>query len=610
MNSTINGINCNPLGIREASIKETLKEGEIFNEKTFDGELTFYGSDYDYLITLDEFADVEFKVNQSSLIVTAYFNRAECVINTYQKTIKVNPKIQNNYETILKEYDKEYNVYSLPINRDEIQINRTNLTTKTVTIPLQYPEHRFIGFKNTSNHTIDFENGKEYFLYNGSEVLLLDLPFNTVIDIKYFLYSVEFEITSTITANSIYYQDIGNATFSKRYTGEFKCIYKRRELLTYDSEGEPVNPDNSLYVDTNIVDANGLRTWAANPYVNYTLSNVAVHYSDEFNLYITGFTLFSESFQLRNNLNLLGIVTELFNKIDSSLVLNSNILQLGNLSTPYSDYITDMNNAGLGSFTSNLTNNIINKLYVNTVSNCMNPEATEPDANENISLKKILELLKQMFNIYWKIDGNFFILEHYSYFKNGSTQSKEIYLKEEINIENPNQVDKTTFEYSQNYFNLFKSSEINNDLTVINDNAETKNIILNVDFGSMYNRSKNISEDGFTFILKDTNNGIFTQNKNLSLFNLLPTYHLVNQTKNIIKSKYYNNGEILDCSYNTMSIIKKYKLEAFTDNQVFDYIDINQDINTDYGLCEIIETDYNLGLEKYNLILNIKALNL
>jgi len=620
MNSTINGIDCNPLGIRDVKIKESVKEGEIFKEKTFDGDLTFYGSDYDYLISLDEFEKVELKIYQDYLIITAYFDRSDCTINIYKKTLKVKPKIKNDYEKILKNYDIEYNMYSdfFAINKYPRTINKSNLTTKIVEIPLKDSTFRFLGFKNTSDHPIDvndfqYYGHKYYFEYDGANAVIRNMPVDLKLsgnDIGYTLHSLEFIVTATETIDSVLIQSTGNATFSKRYSGYFKATYKRLETFTYDVDGSPVSPDSAIWQNTNIVDGSGLRKWAKNPYVDYTLVIVSYYAFSTFVLNIAGYTLISDTIQLKNNLYLNSLISKLLKRIDNNYILSSNIFSSADLSIPYAEYITQLNNAGLGSYVNNLTDNIVNKLYINTVSNCMNPDYTEPDANENITLKKILDLLKDMFNIYWRLDGNFFILEHYSYFKNAETQTKDIKLEQDIEITNSNELDKIIYKYSSNYFNLFSQNEINNDLTVIKDNEETKAININVDFGSMFNKSKNISEDGFTFIVFDSFNDVFSQNKRLSLFELIPTYHLINQTRPLIKSKHYDNGSILNCEYNTVSILKKYKLKSFTDNQLYTYIDINKDIHTDFGDCEILESEYNLGLEKYNLILNINDLNL
>ena len=82
--SKINGNLCTPLGLSESSIDTKLKDNEIFKEEIFTGSIIFINSDYDYLVGLDEFSEVEFTVYQDgTLIITAYFQLENVTINKH-----------------------------------------------------------------------------------------------------------------------------------------------------------------------------------------------------------------------------------------------------------------------------------------------------------------------------------------------------------------------------------------------------------------------------------------------------------------------------------------------------------------------------------------------
>lgn len=70
------------------------------------------------------------------------------------------------------------------------------------------------------------------------------------------------------------------------------------------------------------------------------------------------------------------------------------------------------------------TANCVKHLMMNQASDMTDPDSTEPARIMNVKLSELLDELETLFNVWWHIDGNKFILEHRSYYDNGYSYSQ------------------------------------------------------------------------------------------------------------------------------------------------------------------------------------------
>lgn len=64
-------------------------------------------------------------------------------------------------------------------------------------------------------------------------------------------------------------------------------------------------------------------------------------------------------------------------------------------------------------------NNHLQFLQLNNCSDIKDPQSSEPATILNMNFGELLDALKNLFNCYWFVDGEYFRIEHLSYFENG-----------------------------------------------------------------------------------------------------------------------------------------------------------------------------------------------
>jgi len=592
--------------LSDAKIVAEKKEGNVFFRTKLEGEITFTRNAYTYLMSLDKLKEVEITIYQNgNLIYSGYFQRQNVVINPIKRTYSVTPQNKDEYTKLLTDLDDEYDLFSLDI---------TQRITKQYNASSKY--ERLIVEDHNFTDCFDYWEALSlgegwYYYWDGAgyrQQYDISNIFNELNPtwvgglFGWSIESIEFVNTGTCTGG---------------LTGFMRSTVVRELAYTYDDGDTPVAPSSGLWYNTGIVHSPVLRTWATAPYgrsyratSSGTLTNNVFTNTNSILSDIDYVDTNPSTIDIPEVLKLSSVVNHLINKVDSSLSLSSNILLSDNIAVKYATFKTQLENIGVN--TDFLTDNKIASLGIGTISNVMNPNASEADKNEMIKLSDILDLLKGMFNIYWKIDnfppyGNIVVIEHLSYFEPSIVQDIEVNIKDSVTIDNLDITNYKTTSYKYNYFNLFAPNKVMYPIDYDTDEQQKQSIDINVDLASMISKSKGVSESGYTFISNaNSNTSVQNLNDDLSLFILYERYLSYNDLTYKTSQQVLQSGSVTRQEQRAIpKTFANNKIEATTNNMAYGSVDVEQLVSTLLGNCEIIKATYNLKTNSYDLDLSI-----
>lgn len=119
---------------------------------------------------------------------------------------------------------------------------------------------------------------------------------------------------------------------------------------------------------------------------------------------------FSKRFTIKHTYPLHSCISKILDKLNTGLTFGT--------STEYSRFFYSISNPVSGDYL---------RLYLTPITNILKGEYDNPAQKCTITLKKILDMLKDCFKCYWFIDGTKLRIEHISYFINGGSYSEEQY---------------------------------------------------------------------------------------------------------------------------------------------------------------------------------------
>lgn len=125
-------------------------------------------------------------------------------------------------------------------------------------------------------------------------------------------------------------------------------------------------------------------------------------YSYQWSCSVLGYD--GNTYQIDNGLHFTDVMKELVKASCPNLTVKSDFFQINPDNISGTNYVTNKASR-------------VNNIIVFQKSDVKRPNASGNASKLEISLEKMLEVLKTMFNVKWRIEGNFFRLEHISYFQ-------------------------------------------------------------------------------------------------------------------------------------------------------------------------------------------------
>lgn len=112
---------CHPIYGNGLAMRWRREEGRQFFRRTIEGELTFNGADFAWIMSVSFDEKITLVINyKGSKYWSGSFYRADGTVNVSSQTFRVSPLADDGYEGILSMLDNEYNLTELPISTEHI----------------------------------------------------------------------------------------------------------------------------------------------------------------------------------------------------------------------------------------------------------------------------------------------------------------------------------------------------------------------------------------------------------------------------------------------------------------------------------------------------------
>lgn len=112
---------CHPIYGNGLAMRWRREEGRQFFRRTLEGELTFNGADFAWIMSISFDEKITLVINyKGSEYWIGSFHRADGTVNVSSQTFRVSPLADDGYEGILSMLDNEYNLTELPISTEKI----------------------------------------------------------------------------------------------------------------------------------------------------------------------------------------------------------------------------------------------------------------------------------------------------------------------------------------------------------------------------------------------------------------------------------------------------------------------------------------------------------
>ena len=638
---------CNPLYSESLGIKYNRVQDQAFYTKELDGELSFMGADYAYIMSKP--FDTEFTVDiykDNELYFTCYFSRVDCSEDRDNHIIRAKAVPRDNTDDILNGYDTEHNILKLAPVLNKIQYDKrpvlqiyspgdaelscflagnsweqsvADITSKHDTLTQDYKfsladiivdaeitgiPSAHTGVKGTYKGKLPIlsPDGNYRLEYEASYLVLKQVNNNTVV------FKSMTTVRDMLVLRNLRLDDPMNYLNSVNISGEYVRVYARfltdREFaagLTASAIGSnditATNP-NYRYAIGYPSSVSALSFNKSDDPTPHGMDDDGKYFTQPCSIYGQAFypiskanwTTFSIWFSFSPVSWLIEEQWRARHTLRDAYALYSVIDVLLKEINP--EYKFTMANS-LFLYGSNPIKTDNQRLFLTQKTNILKSNYTAAARKAEVSLKSILEMLRDVYDCRWHMQGNDLIIEHVSFYDNGKAYSSypEVQLdisqiahvrhgkpytfdKAKFTYDKLDTYEKATFAWSDPTMDAFEVGpvEVKSSLVEKGKTKETSVSGFNPDLDFMLLNPSGVSSDGFAILscslLTPTNIalGVTTYlSKKLKsdgtlideLFNIATDYMTVTAG-----SEYSVEGKFAIAWYNSSKTLLSYSEEA------------------------------------------------
>lgn len=261
----------------------------------------------------------------------------------------------------------------------------------------------------------------------------------------------------------------------------------------------------------------------------------------------------------------------------------------------------------------------LHTMFVYQKSDIKRPNDSNPATVGNLTLRDMLKWLREMFNVYWRIEGTDFRLEHISYFEgaNGedltSTQPSVVSKRNQFTTDNDKLVPRESFSWMDPTTDAdFHGLDIIYPSSCTDPELEPNKPSLDrvfTDLGRVDSLPDSVSDEGFFFMATDEDSGTYYINREFGEISGLvkPNAHLswANLHENYLTWGRMQASGTLNNVSQTFNSYKRSKRQQSLPVQIsvddFFALDLTDKFNTELGWGEIDKGTFSAAQCRYNV---------
>lgn len=261
----------------------------------------------------------------------------------------------------------------------------------------------------------------------------------------------------------------------------------------------------------------------------------------------------------------------------------------------------------------------LHTLFVYQKADIKRPDASNPSTIGYLKLRDVLNWLREKYNVYWRVDGTDFRLEHVSYFEgsNGedltSTQPEIVANRNNFTFDNDKLVPREQFSWMDPTNDAdFRGLDIVYPNSCTDPELEPNNVALSrvfTDLGKIFDNVEAVSDEGFFFMATDLISGTYYINRETGEISgeIKANAHLswANLQENYLTWYRMQPTGTLNNISQTFDSYKRSKRQQLISPQfsVTDFfaLDLTEKLNSEIGWGEIDKGTYSAASCRYNV---------